>query len=88
MFEATLRELKRLERDTRISIPVPLDPNGYVDRMGPDDRCQAHFKVEFGDWKEKLQDEGAFCESGVPRRRCHVASRRRAARAIYLPRRM
>jgi len=61
VFDDVLRELKKLERGTTISIELPLDENGRLDRQCPGSECGAAFKVPFHDWREKVPDGSAFC---------------------------
>ena len=60
MFDELLRELKRLEGSTRISISMELDEDGYLDRQCPMQNCLATFKVLGEDWSQKLL-ETAYC---------------------------
>lgn len=61
MFDDVLRELKKLEQGVTISIDMPLDENGCLDRRCPSEECGAPFKVPYQDWREKVPDERAFC---------------------------
>lgn len=61
MFNKVQRELKTLERGVRIPITLPLDDEGYLDRICPAVSCQAEFKVLFQDWREKVRDEQVYC---------------------------
>ncbi len=61
MFDDVLRELERLEQGVEISIEVPLDEKGFLDRQCPSKPCQHQFKVLFDDWTDKVPDESAFC---------------------------
>ncbi len=45
----------------RIPIQLELDDAGFLDRLCPDERCGAEFKVLFEDWRDKVRDEAAFC---------------------------
>lgn len=61
MFDDVIRELKNLERGVQISIEMPVDNDGYLDRRCPHEECQQDFKVLMDDWKEKVPDERAYC---------------------------
>ena len=61
MFEDLIREVGRLERGMTISVPIPEDEKGYVDRRCPSKSCRSLFKVFGSDWDEKVPDERAFC---------------------------
>lgn len=61
MFDETLRALRQLEQGMRISIDLPLDEKGSIDRRCPSSECGRHFKVVYEDWREKVRDERAFC---------------------------
>lgn len=61
MFDETLRALRQLEQGMRVSIDIPLDEKGCIDRRCPSPECARHFKVVFDDWRGKVPDERAFC---------------------------
>lgn len=61
MFDELIRELRRLERPHKISVPVPADAEGYFDRECPSAECLFQFKVHETDWKTKVRDEEVFC---------------------------
>ncbi len=61
MFDNIIRELKKLEGGSQISISVPIDNDGYFDRCCPSEACQADFKVLMEDWKDKVSDAQVFC---------------------------
>ncbi len=61
MFDDVLREARRLESGVLISNRLPLDDNGYLDRLCPNIQCQATFKVRFEDWRDKVCDEVVYC---------------------------
>lgn len=61
MFDDVLRKLKNMEHGIQVSIEMPLDDEGYFDRVCPHKECQREFKVLFKDWKEKVSDERVFC---------------------------
>ncbi len=60
MFEKLLRELNELEQ-SKISIPIQTDDNGFSDRECPDEECLFVFKVHEEDWEKKFKDESVFC---------------------------
>jgi uncharacterized Zn finger protein (UPF0148 family) len=59
MFENLLRELKQLD-ETKISIPIETDENGFIDKECPDEECMFVFKVHEEDWKN-FKEESVFC---------------------------
>lgn len=61
MFDRTLRELDRLKHGMTISLPVPADEKGYVDKECPNQECLYVFKVSEADWRELFKDEEVFC---------------------------
>lgn len=61
MFDETLRALRHLGQGMRVSIDIPLDEKGCIDRRCPSPECGKHFKVVFDDWRDKVPDERAFC---------------------------
>lgn len=61
MLDETIRTLRRLEQGKQISIELPLDEKGCIDRRCPSPECGKHFKVVFDDWRDKVPDERAFC---------------------------
>lgn len=61
MFDETLRALRQLESGMRISIDLPLDEKGCIDRRCPSQECGNHFKVVFDDWRDKVPNERAIC---------------------------
>lgn len=49
-------------RDTMtVSVPLPADEDGYLDRACPSDKCKVQFKILGDDWKAKVRDEVVFC---------------------------
>jgi len=60
VFENLLRELSSLS-GTGITVSIPTDADGYLDRECPNDRCLFEFKVEGEDWRDKVADGFAFC---------------------------
>ena len=61
MFEDLVREVERLERGIKVSVRLPPDEKGYVDRRCPSKNCGAMFKVLGSDWDQKVPDARAFC---------------------------
>jgi Zn finger protein HypA/HybF involved in hydrogenase expression len=61
MFEGLIREVRKLERTQTISVPIPEDEEGYVDRQCPNDKCKAEFKVLGKDWDSKVPNNRAYC---------------------------
>lgn len=61
MFDETLRELRRLERGLQISVSIPTDSEGYLDRECPSSVCGFQFKVCDEDWDNIVRDEEVFC---------------------------
>lgn len=70
MFDDLIREVGRLERGLRISVPLPSDEKGFVDRRCPSPSCHSLFKVFSDDWDKKVPDNRAFC----PLCRCEAKS--------------
>lgn len=46
-----------------INIPITFhsDDKGYFDRECPNELCLYKFKINMGDWKEKVSDEAVYC---------------------------
>ena len=63
MFKNLIRELERLERTSKISVPVESDSEGYVDKECPNDSCLFLFKIHGEDWSNIVKDEEVFCPS-------------------------
>jgi len=61
MFDDVIRKLKELERGVQISVEIPVDEEGYLDRRCPHKQCNQDFKVLIDDWKEKVSDERGYC---------------------------
>src|SRR5712664_2708101 len=60
MFDALLRELKRLD-GMQMAVNIPAGEDGYLDRMCPEAECRFAFKVHEEDWRSKVRDEAMFC---------------------------
>lgn len=54
-------DLDDLEGGVQIPISIPLDDDGYFDRLCPNDECCHEFKVLFDDWRDKVPDDAAYC---------------------------
>jgi hypothetical protein len=61
MFDDTLRELREFKDGVRITVTLPLDEKGYLDRQCPSELCAASFKVLFEDWRNLVRDEIVYC---------------------------
>jgi uncharacterized Zn finger protein (UPF0148 family) len=61
MFEDVICELRDLEHGVRVSIPISMDDEGYLDRRCPSLDCGAEFKVLAEDWRNKVRDEVVYC---------------------------
>lgn len=44
-----------------VSVSIPTDEDGFLDRECPNSVCKATFKIRVDDWKEKVRDEEVFC---------------------------
>jgi hypothetical protein len=60
MFDELLREIRRLD-GLKVSVSIPTDEEGYLDRECPSSECLSEFKVHEHDWRDKVQDEEVFC---------------------------
>ena len=64
MFDNIIRELKKIEQSggkIPVSIPIPIDNNGYLDRRCPSEACLADFKVLMEDWDHKFSGDQVYC---------------------------
>jgi len=61
MFKDAIKELKKLEEGTTVSIPVLPDEKGYTDRECPREECRFVFKVNKDDWANIFKDEAVYC---------------------------
>lgn len=60
MFEELINKLENLDGQY-LSIEMPIDDNGYFDRLCPNPDCGVSFKVLFEDWKNIVRDEVVYC---------------------------
>lgn len=63
MFDNLIRELRRLEQQKSVSVPIEADADGYLDRECPAPECLFLFKVHEDDWSNIVRDEEIFCPS-------------------------
>jgi hypothetical protein len=61
MFDDLIREVSRLEQTQTISVRLPEDKDGYIDRQCPSAKCKAEFKVFGKDWDLKVAKKLAYC---------------------------
>lgn len=61
MFDDIIKAIEGVQGEHRISIQLPLDEDGYLDRSCPNDQCQSDWKILFSDWEAKVPDERAIC---------------------------
>lgn len=62
MFDALIRELTKLEENPVVlSVPLPADERGYLDRACPAEHCGFVFKVQLDDWSALFRDEVVYC---------------------------
>lgn len=61
MFEDLIKQLDRLEKGMRISVPIKEDEEGYLDKECPSEECLTKFKILSEDWKNIVRDEEVFC---------------------------
>jgi len=61
VFDELIRELRRLEGTHEVSVAIPSDAEGYLDRECPSSECLSQFKVHEDDWRDKVRDEEVFC---------------------------
>jgi hypothetical protein len=60
MFEDFIKKIKELER-TKLSVPIDLDRDGYLDRECPSDDCLYIFKVKGEDWNSMVAQDVVYC---------------------------
>lgn len=60
MFEDLIREIGNLN-GREVTVSVPKDADGYLDRECPANDCQFVFKIYGDDWESKVRDEEVFC---------------------------
>ncbi|WP_130472440.1 hypothetical protein [Candidatus Magnetaquicoccus inordinatus] len=63
MFDETIRTIRAMGGQTRLSVSIQDDEEGYFDRKCPADECLFQFKILSEDWKNKVRDEEVFCPS-------------------------
>ena len=61
MFDDLIREVRRLEQPQTVSVRLPEDKDGYIDRQCPSAKCKAEFKVFGKDWDSKVAKKLAYC---------------------------
>jgi len=61
VFDDIIKAIEGVQGEHRISIQLPLDEDGYLDRSCPNDQCQSDWKILFSDWEAKVPDERAIC---------------------------
>lgn len=61
MFEEMIKELKKLDGTTQLTVSLPSDEDGYLDRECPSSDCEFEFKIHEDDWRDKVRDEEVFC---------------------------
>ena len=61
VFDDLLRQLRRIPEQQMVSISLPLDDEGYIDRRCPAEECGAAYKVLFEDWRDKVPDVRTWC---------------------------
>src|SRR5215472_9084293 len=61
MFDKLKRELRDLDGTHQITVSIPSDADGYLDREFPSEECLFGFKVHEDDWRAKVRDEEVFC---------------------------
>lgn len=59
MFEDLLQNLRRLESGVKVRVNLPIDDDGFLDRVCP--ACGSDFKVDFEHWLNKVRDEAVYC---------------------------
>lgn len=60
-MDNTIQELKKMESEKNVSIPILPDADGYWDKECPNPSCLFQFKVNAEDWKNIFRDEQVFC---------------------------
>jgi uncharacterized Zn finger protein (UPF0148 family) len=60
MFDNILQEIQHLD-GSKVSVTLPSDEDGYLDRTCPSEHCQFLFKILEEDWRQKVRDEKVFC---------------------------
>lgn len=44
-----------------ISVPIPADDKGFVDKECPNKECLSQFKIHQEDWRDKVSDDCVYC---------------------------
>jgi hypothetical protein len=61
VFRDLTRELHDLERGIQVSVPLPSDADGYVEKECPSPECLSRFKIHTDDWSSLCSDEAVYC---------------------------
>ena len=61
MFDELIKEVSRLSGRHEVSVSIPSDENGYLDRECPSSECEFEFKIYEDDWRDKVSDAEVFC---------------------------
>ena len=61
MFDKFIRELDWFPSTMTISISLPVDEKGYLDRRCPHQECGVFFKALSADWEDHISDDAACC---------------------------
>ena len=61
VFDEFARALDRFPTTMIMTIWLPVDEKGYLDRRCPHQECGVFFKVMDDDWKNHVPDETAYC---------------------------
>jgi uncharacterized Zn finger protein (UPF0148 family) len=61
MFQNLIDELKRLQKESSISVTILPDSEGYLDRECPSKICLSRFKIIEEDWIKSKIKESVFC---------------------------
>jgi len=60
-LEDITNEMKNIENETNVSIPILPDSEGNIDKECPNEECLYSFKVNLEDWKNNRKDNSAYC---------------------------
>lgn len=61
MFDDLIKEIERLEKGIKVSVPIEADKEGFLDKECPSKECLTQFKVNSDDWGNIVRDEEVFC---------------------------